>query len=306
MIPGWMAEADPAPAPSVRSGRKSFLEKTLAGAAAVTEATFLHESPGRGGLLRKLDPRSTLLTVVAVIVTVTIVRSPAIAWGVFLAALLLAHDAGIGLLPFARRIGAVVLLFAVVPALPALCNLVTPGEPVLVVAQLGKGRVLGPWHIPAELTLTRQGLRVAAIFSGRVAASVALASLLPLTTPWNRILQSLRLFRVPQLFVLVLAMTYRYIALLVRTVAELHTARKSRTVRYLPTGTEQRWVAARLGYLFARSYRLSLGVHDAMVARGFAGEIKTLTPPAFRGRDIVAVSVVPVICTALVLGDRLL
>jgi cobalt/nickel transport system permease protein len=172
------------------------------------------------------------------------------------------------------------------------------------VARLGQSREIGPWHIPAEIAVTRQGLHFAVLFVGRVAASAALAALLILTTPWNRLLQALRLFRVPPLFILTLAMTYRYIALLARTVTELHTARRSRTVRYADSSAERRWVAARLGFLFGKSYRLSLAVHDAMIARGFAGEVKALATPGFRVRDFAALFLVMLFCAGIMLLER--
>jgi energy-coupling factor transporter transmembrane protein EcfT len=152
--------------------------------------------------------------------------------------------------------------------------------------------------------VTRQGLLGGALFTGRVAASLSLALLLPLTTRWNDLLRAFAAFRVPQLFVLVLAMTYRYIALLVRTVAELHEARTSRTVRYLPAGAERRWVASRMGYLFGKAYRLSQEVHDAMLARGFAGEVKSLVPRKAERRDLVWLILTLLLCVMVVLLDR--
>ncbi len=50
------------------------------------------------------------------------------------------------------------------------------------------------------------------------------------TTPWADILKSLRALRVPQVFVLVLSMTYRYIFLFLHTANGILLARKSRIV----------------------------------------------------------------------------
>ena len=51
-----------------------------------------------------------------------------------------------------------------------------------------------------------------------------------LTTPWADLLKSLRAIRVPQVFVLVLSMTYRYIFLFLHTTNGMFEARKSRVV----------------------------------------------------------------------------
>ena len=72
------------------------------------------------------------------------------------------------------------------------------------------------------------------------AVSVSLAVLLVLTTPWADLLKSLQAIRVPQVFVLVLSMTYRYIFLFLHTANGMFEARKSRVVGR----TERRRAAA--------------------------------------------------------------
>ena len=68
------------------------------------------------------------------------------------------------------------------------------------------------------------------LFVTRVGVSVSLAVLLVMTTPWADLLKSLRALRVPQVFVLVLSMTYRYIFLFLHTTNGMLLARKSRVV----------------------------------------------------------------------------
>jgi cobalt/nickel transport system permease protein len=306
VIPSWLAQGNPPGVPAAAgSGSASFLEKTIDAAAAFTAQTLLCDRhANRSGLLQRIDPRCKLAAILALIIAVSLLRTPSTVWGVWLAALILARLSGIAPRLFLGRVVPFVLLFGALVALPALFNVITPGDPLWVVARLGHSREIGPYHIPAELAVTRQGVLGGALFTGRVAASLSLALLLPLTTRWNELLRAFAAFRVPQLFVLVLAMTYRYIALLVRTVAELHEARTSRTVRYLPTGAEQRWVASRMGYLFGKSYRLSQEVHDAMLARGFAGEVKSLEPRKAGKWDVVWMILVLLLSIMLIVFDR--
>ena len=84
--------------------------------------------------------------------------------------------------------------------------------------------IIGPYHIPDTIAVTRQGVLTAITFIGRVSASVSLAVLLTLTTLWSDLLQALRVLRVPRIFILILGMTYRYIILLVHTVYDIHVA----------------------------------------------------------------------------------
>ena len=156
------------------------------------------------------------------------------------------------------------------------------------------------FHIPLgfyTLTATRAGLGAAGIFVLRVGVSVSLAVLLVLTTRWADILKSLRFFRVPTIFVLILGMTYRYIFLLLHTVNGMFEARKSRIVART-SGKEQRWwIVSSMSVLMSRSFRMSDEVYQAMLARGFTGQIRTLTdyrmtlPDWALGFGAVAVSI---------------
>lgn len=306
MIPRWLAQVNPpAEPPPAGSGSASFLEKTINSAAAFIAETVLCDAYAtRTGLLQHIDPRCKLAGLLALIGAVSLLHSYQLVWAVCFLALVLAFRSDIAPRLFIRRVAPCVFFFGVLIALPATFNIITPGEPFWVVADLGHNREIGPYTIPDRLLVTRQGLFGGVVFIGRVAASASLALLLPLTTRWNELIRACAALRVPQLFVLVLAMTYRYIALLVQTVAELHEARLSRTVHYLPAGAEQRWIAARIGYLFGKSYRLSQEVHDAMLARGFAGEVGSVALPKASGRDFIWLFGALLIAAALVVLDR--
>jgi cobalt/nickel transport system permease protein len=115
---------------------------------------------------------------------------------------------------------------------------------------------------------------------------------------------ALRGLKVPALFVLTVAMAYRYIFLLVGIVTDMHLARKSRTVRYLSTGGEQRWVAGRIGYLFRKSFQMSQDVHDAMLSRGFTGEFASLALPKPALFDYFCCALALLLCCVLLSVDH--
>ena len=68
-----------------------------------------------------------------------------------------------------------------------------------------------------------------------------------MTTPWADILKSLRALRVPQIFVLILSMTYRYIFLFLHTINGMFLARKSRVVGGTSGGEQRRWITRQHG-----------------------------------------------------------
>jgi cobalt/nickel transport system permease protein len=179
---------------------------------------------------------------------------------------------------FIKRVWLFIPIFSGMIVFPAMFNIVTPGEPLITFVHFDS-----PVHFWVfqftEISITKQGALGALLFISRVATSVSLIVLLTLTTRWADVMKSLRTLGMPQIFVLVLSMTYQYIFLLVRIVQEMYLAKKSRTIKTNMTRQgikkEQNWVASRIGTVLMKSYKMSEEIHSAMVSRGFHGEIKS-------------------------------
>ena len=133
--------------------------------------------------------------------------------------------------------------------------------------------------------MTYPGISTALLLVGRVATSMSLVVLLPLTTSWADLLKAVRSLGVPQIYVQTLGMALRYLFLLSQIIREVHIAKKSRTIHPGKTRTEQRWIAAQVGTLCKRSMQLSAEVHRAMMARGYQGEVRILSVFRIRKRD---------------------
>jgi energy-coupling factor transporter transmembrane protein EcfT len=119
----------------------------------------------------------------------------------------------------------------------------------------------------------------------RVSTSVSLTLLLVLTTPWNTVLSALTVLRVPDMFILILGMTYRYIYLLLHLANDMFLSRKSRVVGHLDGAENRRILAAISGALLGKSLDMSSEVYLAMQSRGFNGKMVTLKPFAMQTRD---------------------
>ena len=263
--------------PVARKAKRSkpgFVEKTLAGiSGGIEQAIFSEENARKPGFLQRRDPRAKLLAFIALIVGVGISRDwfvLAVLYAVVLvAAALSAIDMGL----FVKRVWLGMGLFSAIVILPSIFFI---GSDALVQIPLG----------PFDLSIYREGLAAAGIFVLRVCTCVSLAILLILTTKWADVLKSLRVLHVPNVFVLVLAMTYRYIFLVLHTANGMFLARKSRIVART-SGKEQRWwIVSSLGVLMSRSFRMSEDVYQAMLARGFKNEMYTLDDYRMRSRRL--------------------
>jgi len=276
--PSWFkTEEDRSlPLQAVSRGQRgrSFLDKTLSGITGfLKDAIFTSEWVTQKGLLQCIEPKSKLIGILFFILTVSIVKGISILFSFSVFSVILAAASSIGIIPFVRRVWLFIPFFAGLIAIPAV--FITPGEPLL--------SFFG-------LIITRQGMISAITFVLRVAASVSFIVLLILTTKWDHIMKALRVFRIPPLFVLILSMTYRYIYLLLSTVEDMYIALLSRTIKGHSRKEGQKWVAGRIGFLFHKSRRLSEDVYDAMVSRGFDGEVRVMDNFRMKMRDYVWLS----------------
>jgi cobalt/nickel transport system permease protein len=299
--PAWLLANEAAASPIGCSGtrrRGGSLEKTLDGLAKVLrQAIASEETAARPGLLQSLDARAKLLGVVALLVAVGLVRHIPVLAGIYLLTLVLAAASRIGLYWFVKRVWLFIPLFSGVIVAPAMFSFVTPGEVVLP---------LGHW-LGHEVGLTRQGVTSAGLIVCRVATSISLVVLLTLTTSWPRLLSALRALFVPRLLVLVLGMAYRYIFVLLDSISEMVTARKARTVAARRSGRGARTVTGFSGgALFGKAHALSEEIHQAMLARGFRGEVRTLGRLRLRIVDGIWLAACLALAVLVVGGDRAL
>lgn len=227
------------------------------------------------GLLQRLDPR---LRIVAMLVLVGLTVSARSLGGLaalfgLSVALALASRIAPGVL--ARGIWLNVAMFTGVLALPAL--FLVPGEAMA--------------HLPVlDWALTRPGLESAAFLVGRAATAATFAALPVLVTPWPHLLKALRGLRAPAVLVAILAMTYRYIFVLLQTALDMFEARRSRQVGRLTSAELRRMRVADAGMLLSKSLHLADEVFLAMQSRGYRGEQHALIEFRFAAADWAALA----------------
>jgi cobalt/nickel transport system permease protein len=240
----------------------NFLDRSLAVfLAAMEHALSAEELATANGLLQRLDPRTKVVGIFALIIAVAVAHKLWVIGAVFVFVLLLAASSRVSPLLLGKRVWIPVILFTGVIALPA--PFVIPGRIV--------------WRLPGlAWPVTAQGLLSAGYLISRVETAATLSVLLVLCTPWSRVMKALRVLRVPVVFVVVLGMAYRYIFLLLESAREMLESRRSRMVGELRGSDRRRLAAASVGVLMSKTLQLSGDVYSAMLARGFRGELYLL------------------------------
>ena len=243
-------------------GNNNFIERSILGALTfLKESIFADEYAMKPGLLQSLDPRVKIVTFLLFIIQVLLTKNLVILLFLYVFCLLLAYFSKVSLGFFLKRTWVFIPLFSLFIAIPALFSIFSPGDTLVA------WKILG-----ATLTITRQGLGAAGLFVTRVILSVSFAVLLSITTRHFVLLQVLRIFKIPQIFVMTLGMCYRYVYLFVEIIENTYLAIKSRVGGRLHYKKGQSVVAWNIAFLWQRSFRLNEDVYKSMLSRGYCGE----------------------------------
>ena len=229
--------------------------------------------------VHRLDARIKLALTVGYILVASL--SPVGAWPAYALLFALAVAAtlasGLGLLRVQRR-ALVALPFALA---------------AITVVFSGDGAVLwnvslGPWR----LHVTEPGLVRFLSIILKSWLSMQMAILLAGTTPFPDLMAAMRSLRFPHILVAIVSFMWRYIFVLVDEALRLSRARDARSaVRPgLKRGGSIPWrarvVGGMAGNLFIRSYARSERIYQAMAARGYQGELRTLASPQLHSYDM--------------------
>lgn len=266
--------------------RGNFIERSITGAVSfLKESVFSDEYASKRGFLQSIDPRMKLVTFALFLLTVLFTKNIIVAAYLYAVCLMLAYLSKIDLGFFLKRTWIFIPLFSIFIAIPALFSFFTPGEAILSFNVAG-----------LHLAITRQGLLGASLFVMRVITSVSFVILLAITTKHFELLKVLRVFRVPQVFVMILGMCYRYIYLFADIVENTYLAIKSRVGVLVHYKKGQHIVAWNMASLWYRSYQLNEDVYNAMLSRGYRGEPVAIDDFRTRPVDWVWLAIAIVIC----------
>jgi cobalt/nickel transport system permease protein len=232
----------------------------------------------RESAVHQLDPRVKVLIALGFIISVALL--PDGAWVAYGVAFLLVMG-----LSLAARLSPLTVFKRSLVGLPFLLAAVT----VLFTIP---GQVL--WQGPFGVTLTDGGLIRFTSIIARSLVSLQAAVWLTATTRFPDLLHALRHLKVPAILVSIIAFMYRYLFVLADEVQRLLRGRAARSGRRpgLKSGGSIGWRASVTGHmagqLLVRSLDRSERVYNAMLARGYRGEMLTMSPHLMHPVDWLA------------------
>lgn len=276
-IPPFLLEK-PSTEPFARSEgvlKIPFIEKGIHHLADVIKTGYIQwETASKGDFLQKIDARVKVLFLFFYVVIVSLKREIAVQAIIGVFVFVLALTSRLNIIALYKRVFFWGFIFGFLIALPSAFNVITPGEVILPLLQLSKNYSLWIYQIPKEIGITKQGVDGVLMLTSRVMNSLALSLLVSYTTPFPEIIRALRLLKVPDSFLIIVTLSYKYIFIFAKTVEDMHLAKKSRLAGPVSNAEARRWIAGRFAFLFKKTQLRCEEIFKAMVGRGFSDNIR--------------------------------
>ncbi|NWF91853.1 MAG: cobalt ECF transporter T component CbiQ [Syntrophaceae bacterium] len=243
-------------------------------ASVIREGYAQWDFSSQNGFFQKIDARVKILFLLFFILIVTLKRDVLPETYIWVFVFVLTLLSRLSIAKIYKRVLLFGFLFGFLIALPSAFNVITKGDVVLPIATLPRPYNFWIYHVPAEIGITREGIHGVAMLTMRVINSLSLSFLILYTTPFHEIVRALKVLKVPDSFLIIITLCYKYIFLLSKTVEDMHLAKRSRIVRELSPTEAREWVAGRIAFIFRKTRLRCEEVFKAMIGRGFSDTIR--------------------------------
>jgi len=231
---------------------------------------MLEELANGDSFIRRLDPRGKIVVVVLFSIVVAAADRPYVLLG-------------------ALALGLFVVITARVPAKEVVRRLIPVNMLILFLWLFLPFTFSGePMFFMGSLAVSREGVFYATRISIKSNAMMLMLIALVASTPISIIGHAMHRMGIPKKMVHLFFFTYRYIHVIYREYSRLKNALKIRG--FLPKTNLHTYktVAYMVGMLLVRSFDRAQRVHNAMLCRGFRGNIYSLSQFSLKRKDIVS------------------
>lgn len=232
----------------------------------------------RDNVLTRMDPRPKMVIALALIVAVVLSKQV-----IFPALVFVSCTAG--------------MLSLRMPVKLVLLRLVAPMGIVLTLvvlqAFLTGATPIASFHLAGYLLVaTEEGLIRGLLLGSRVLGAVSVMLLLSSVTPAYKIFGALRWFRVPESWVEIALLVYRYIFVLLDQTADIAAAQRVR-LGYSTVSRSLSSAGVLAGTVVARSMDQAMRTYEAMTLRGYQGRLPVGSLPKMNVADYWSMLTIP-------------
>lgn len=301
-IPSYLQQTSGRKAEAGKGGKFTFLDRTVVNTARAVKSIYLQsESSSKDSFIQRINPHVKLVSLIYFIVIISFANYLLAQISASILIFILFIISGLRIAEVYRKIFLLGFMFGFIIIFPASLNVITPGKIVLNIFTLNKPVHFWIYDIPQNIGITDNGLIVVALVFLRVFNSIAFALLIVYTTPFPAFIKSLKITGVPDTFLMIISLAYKYFFILSRTIEETYFALKSKLSGNITNSSIRKLVGGRILFIYRRSRIIYEGTYHAMVSRGYQGDLKLARHNNLNFRDIISLVVIIVLGIVIIL-----
>lgn len=273
----------------MRRTRSSFLDKTIMNAANTVKAVYLQaENATKDNFIHHIHPKVKFISLIYIAVIISLVSNLTAQLLITAFIMLLFLLAQLNIIQVYRKIFILAFIFGFLVVFPASVNLISPGKIIFNIITFNRPYNFWIYHIPQNIGFTQEGFQVVSLMFLRVLNSISFAMFIIFTTSFSAFIKSFKIIGVPDTFLMVISLAYKYIFILSRTIEETYLALKSRLTGNVKNSNLRKIISGRIFFIFKRSISNYENTYYAMVSRGYRGDVKLGLAEGFRANDYIS------------------
>jgi cobalt/nickel transport system permease protein len=278
---------------NVKRPKLTFLDKTILNSANALKSIYNQaENGAKENLIQKLNPNVKFASLIYLAIVISVVNELTSQILITSFIFLLFIIARLRVLQVYRRIFILAFVFGFLVIFPASLNIITPGKIIFNLLTFEKSSQFWIYNIPEKIGFTENGIQVVFLVFLRVLNSVSIALLVVYTTPFPSFIKSFKIIGVPDTFLMIISLAYKYIFILSRTIEETYFALKSRLSGNIKSSNLRKLIGGRIFFIFKKSMIIYENTYYAMVSRGYNGQVKLHSTHPFAFTDLIAIVIV--------------
>ena len=285
-----------------KRAKLSFLDKTLISSASAVKAIYLQaENATKKNLIHTIHSHIKLISLIYLAIMISVISNldAQILTTAFI--FLLYIIAKLKISQVYRKIFFLVFIFGFIVVLPASLNVITPGKIIFNLITFNKPSHFWIYNIPQNIGFTVDGFQVVSLIFLRVLNSVSFAMLIVYTTSFPSFIKSFKIIGVPDTFLMIISLAYKFIFILSRTIEETYFALKSRLLGNIKNSNIRKLIGGRVFFIFKRSMIIYESTYYAMVSRGYQGKVILHSQKHYTYKDFVALAIIVAIGIGIIL-----
>ena len=277
----------------IKRANLSFLDKTIINSSKAVKSIYLQaENAARNNFIQKINPNVKLFSLIYMAIVISVVSNLVTQIVITIFIFLIYIIARSKLFEVYKKIFFLAFIFGFLVVLPASLNVITPGKIIFNIISFNKPSHFLIYNIPQNVGITTNGIQVVSLVFLRVLNSVSFALLVVFTTPFPSFIKSLKMIGVPDTFLMIISLAYKYIFILSRTIEETYFAFKSRLSGNIKSSSIRKLIGGRIFFIFKRSMIIYQDTYHAMVSRGYRGKVVLHSQNHFTFKDVVVLMII--------------